>query len=199
MKITLPTGWGEVTLEQFQKIQELSEDLNLSPIDYKLEVISILTGVDTLTLSEMEVSSLNIVWSKLDWLKKTPPEKAIEYISIGSRVFEVCYDVTKLTAGQYIDISNLLKDPKEVHKHYHEIMAALCKPIKLKWFFGYSTAYEGYSKYANDFKKVTMDKVFPVTAFFLSVWSGLMDDMPNYLSKTAQKIKEGIMTEIKNS
>lgn len=199
MKLTLPTGWQEVTLEQFQQIQELAEDLNLTPIDYKLEVISILTGVDTITLSEMEVTSLNMVWGKLEWIKTNPKDKAVEYIAIGAKVFEVCYDVTKLTAGQYIDLSHLLKEPKEAYKHYHEIMAALCKPIKLKWFFGYSTKYEGYAKYANDFKQVTMDKVFPVTAFFLQVWSGLMANMPNYLIETTRKIQEEIMTEIKNS
>lgn len=198
MKLTLPTGWQDVTLEQFQKIYELSEDLNLKPLDYKIEVISILTGV-TFTediLKRISVTEFNTIYSKLKFLEKYPEAKPIEYVKVGKSVYEICYDVSKLTAGQYIDLSTLCKEPSEIPKKYHEIVSALASRINIGWFFGFKKEYEGYHKNSEVFKQLTMDKVFPICAFFLSVWNGLMADMPSYLNNQIETTMKEIQSEI---
>lgn len=196
MKLTLPTGWEDVTLEQFQRIYELSEDLNLKPLDYKIEVISILTGCEFNELTKLSVNDFNKLYEKLKFLETYPKAKAIEYVKVGKSVYEICFDVSKLTAGQYIDLSTLCKEPAEIPKKYHEIVAVLSSKITIGWFFGFKKEYEGYHKNSEAFKQLTMDKVFPICAFFLQVWSDLMADMPSYLNSQIMKMTDEIQKEI---
>lgn len=202
MKLTLPTGWNEVTLDQFQRIYELSEDLNLKPLDYKIEVISILSGAKFDDLIKLDVTRFNYIYSKLSFLEKYPPAKPIEYVKVGKSVYEICFDVSKLTAGQYIDLSTLCKEPAEIPKRYHEIVAALATKINLRWVFGFKKEYEGYHKNSEAFKQLTMDKVFPICAFFLQVWSELIKDIPSYLNnqiETTMKSLEKEASHLKSS
>lgn len=199
MKLNLPTGWNEVTLDQFQRIYELSEDLNLSPLDYKIEVISILTDVKFDDLIKISVLDFNKLYAKLSFLQTTPPSKPIEYVKVGKQVYEVCYDVSKLTAGQYIDLTTLCKEPKDIPKHYHEIVASLASPITIGWFFGYKKKYEGYHKHAEAMKELTMDKVFPITAFFLRVWSELTPSILSYLNQEVKSLSVEMLKEIESN
>ena len=199
MKLTLPTGWEDVTLNQFQRIYELSEDLNLKPLDYKIEVISILSGVKFDDLIKLSVIDFNKLYEKLKFLETYPKAKPIEYVKLGKSVYEISYDVSTLTAGQYIDLSTLCKEPSEIPKKYHEIVAALSSKITIGWFFGFKKDYEGYHKNAEAFKGLTMDKVFPICAFFLQVWSDLMADIPSYLNNQIETTMKEIQNEITKS
>lgn len=120
MTITLPDGWHEVTISQFQEIASLPND------DYRdNSIISILSGVDD--IDNITIDSRIKVLNQISWVFSSPNEKEYKrIISIDSKEF-VLRNYRDLKIGERIDLREYSKNGIE---NLHKIAAILYKPEK---------------------------------------------------------------------
>jgi len=72
---------------------------------------------------------------KLEFFNNVPECKAVDYITIGDRRYKFCFELTEITAGQYIDINHFSGQIMQLHK----IGACFFLPMKGDKYMEYGT------------------------------------------------------------
>jgi hypothetical protein len=89
-----------------------------------------------------------------------------------------------ITAAQFIDLSTFTKDKNLLNENLHNIMAVLCREEGTKYIG------DTHKQRAEVFRQnMTMDVVFPLSAFFLKL---LADSLRLIQSSLDQEIKKGM-------
>jgi hypothetical protein len=184
MKITVPTSWADVTVKQFIELSEVPK-LGFDDMDSKLKILSILTGVDDEYFLNIKTSDLKVLIAKTNFVHTNPANLHIrQKVMINGRRYRINYLPSELLAGEYIDMTNLTKDKDKINENLPKICAIYLKPVNV---FGFKKrkcykkvdsklvqtleSREWTEKYIPD--QLTMDIVFPMSAFFLKLWEGL--------------------------
>jgi hypothetical protein len=177
MKVTMPTGWEDVTVRQYLELKEVPE-LGFEPFDAQLRILQILTGISDESFLSMPISAVKKLTAKTDFLNKMPRFHKKFEVKINGRRFKINYLANALRAGEYIDLMNITKDGK-VDDNIVKILAILLKPVN--WWGG---NLKGCYKKTDDGKYIqtaesrrwteenipdhlNMDVVIPISNFFL--------------------------------
>ena len=106
--------WKDITLRQFNKIQDLLQEID----EYTtLNIIDVLYDVDSADMPAMEV--MNKYAHSLDFLMTTIPtnEKLKETYTINQREYNSNINLTQMTTAQFVDYQNYSKDnPVDISK-----------------------------------------------------------------------------------
>jgi hypothetical protein len=205
MKIVVPTSWSDVTLRQFIEITKVPS-LGFSEEDASLRVLSILTGVDDSELINLDIRELKELTRRCAFVgDKTPTYKLPVNIKIKGRKYEVNYATNKLIAGEYIDLQEYIK--RGTNNNLNHIIAIYLKPVN--WFgFKKRKCYkknkngdliqtlESRNETAELILDLTMDKVFPMSAFFLKNWERLVNHTVAYLEKQTKQTEKKLRDEL---
>jgi hypothetical protein len=198
MKVTIPTGWHEVTVSQYQKICEVPK-LGFDETDSNLRILSILTGVDDTYFSEVDYKVLKSYYKKISFVSKSPVGLPLrQKVMINGRRYRVNYLASELTAGEYIDVSHWTRTHEETIVNLHKIIACYLKPVNVLGFKKRSCYKKVEGKLIQTAESrdwtakhlpdcVTMDIIFPMSAFFLNLWQRLINDTKIYLNKVQEK------------
>lgn len=209
MKITVPTTWKDVTLRQYQRLAEVPE-LDFDDLDKQLKILEILTGVSDDYFLKVHMNSVKDLINKVDFVNHTPPavRKPMD-IKVAGRRFQVNYIPQQLISGEYIDLMELTKNQKEINQNLHKIIPKYLKPVNI---FGrrlkgcYEKNGEGkWMQKASSMKwteehildGLTMDKIFPMSGFFLKLWDGLMEATRVYSEEEIKNQMKKVKTIIK--
>lgn len=126
---TCPTTWGEVTLAHFQGLTTLDPDL--SELDKIIAYITVLTGIPTeevLDLSLPDFKQLQaVIMTLLNTERQQIPTFTWEYSGV---TYGMQHLLTKITAGEFIDLDTLTSDQDNFLSHLHVLMAILFRPLK---------------------------------------------------------------------
>lgn len=106
--------WKDITLRQFNKIQDLLQEID----EYTtLNIIDVLYDVDSADIPAMEV--MNKYAHSLDFLMTTIPtnEKLKETYTINQREYNSNINLTQMTTAQFVDYQNYSKEnPVDISK-----------------------------------------------------------------------------------
>ena len=106
--------WKDITLRQFNKIQDLLQEID----EYTtLNIIDVLYDVDSANMPAMEV--MNKYAHSLDFLTTTIPtnEKLKETYTINQREYNSNINLTQMTTAQFVDYQNYTKEnPVDISK-----------------------------------------------------------------------------------
>ena len=106
--------WKDITLRQFNKIQDLLQEID----EYTtLNIIDVIYNVDSANLPAMEVMSKYA--NSLDFLTTTIPtnEKLKETYTINNREYNSNINLTQMTTAQFVDYQNYSKEnPVDISK-----------------------------------------------------------------------------------
>lgn len=106
--------WKDITLRQFNKIQDLLQEID----EYTtLNIIDVLYDVDSANLPAMEV--MNKYAHSLDFLMTTIPtnEKLKDVYTINQREYNSNINLTQMTTAQFVDYQNYSKEnPVDISK-----------------------------------------------------------------------------------
>ena len=95
----LPNSWSEITIEQFNELKQL--DNNLNYYDRQLHILSIL--VDRLPdddyWEDVDVDSITSSFNELKWLSIEPSTNKIDYYKEYKSI-----DFSKITFGEFLDL-----------------------------------------------------------------------------------------------
>lgn len=106
--------WKDITLRQFNKIQDLLQEID----EYTtLNIIDVIYNVDSADMPAMEVMSKYA--NSLDFLTTTIPtnEKLKETYTINNREYNSNINLTQMTTAQFVDYQNYSKlNPVDISK-----------------------------------------------------------------------------------
>jgi len=187
MKIHLPTSWEAVNLKQFAALQNKLQQEDVDVIEKYIDIISILSNEKPSIISKMPLDALRKAIEYISFINELPKETKIKnIIEINGQIYSGVLDVTKLTAGQYIDIKTFCKDSELIFENLANIMATI--------YIEEGEEYDG-SKHANRARlfqeKLSIADVYGFALFFSNLLNDLTRDILDYtLQEQAEIIKE---------
>lgn len=185
MKLSIPTKLEDVTIGTFIKIAKLEASNDPEAIlDRNIKILSLLTGEPEDTFLELTASQLSELVGKIAFLNELPEAKAINQIKINGNLYQANLLINELTAGQYIDLSEFIKNPIN---NLHKIMATLYLPAKKTWYGKLVVEkYNGRTqKERSDefYRYMPISVAYPAALFFLSSIERFNNQYRNLLYK----------------
>lgn len=185
-EIKVPTSWDEVTLLQFEKINEYYQDKEKT--FNVVDVIDIFIDKDKDYIMSLPAEFLEIILDKLKFLSteieaKEPTNK----IEINNEIYLINF-VEKLKTGEYIAVEMATKDN---NFNYASVLAILCR--KENEIFDSTFENEVLPNRVALFEKQPITKIIPLISFFMNCY--ILSVLPSQLSI---QLKEGINQERKN-
>jgi len=189
LQITIPDF---LTIESYKKVTSLE---HLSDVDKMVAVLGVLSDLPEEKMRELQIQDLSEIFTNVsDKLIDVNPE-FYPLFEIEGQLYGY-NPITKMTLGEFIDITNLTKDSS---KNLEQIMALLYRPVLkhhfngMKWAFKHSfktglgevedlTKYYKLEKYSVELrnKNAEVMKQLPVSfalgalSFFLQVGNSLL-------------------------
>ena len=176
MEIKLPTTWEAVNLKQFAALQNKLQQEDTDVIERYIDIIALLSNEKPSLIMKMPIDALKQAIDYVSFINELPKETKIKnVIEINNQVYKGTLDITKLTAGQYIDIKTFCKDSELIFENLANIMAVI--------YVEEGQEYEG-TKHANRARlfqeKLNIADVYGFTLFFSNLLNDLTLDIVDY-------------------
>jgi len=184
MKINLPISWEAVNLKQFAALQSKLQQEDTDAIERYIDIISILSNEKPSLIMKMPINDLKKAIDYISFINELPKETRIKnIIEINGQTYRGIIDVTKLTAGQYIDIKTFCKNSDLIFENLANIMAVI--------YIEEGAEYEG-TKHANRARifqeKLNIADVYGFALFFSNLLNDLTLDILDYTIQEQQKL-----------
>lgn len=162
-KWTTPKSWDELTLKQFQAIEEYYSDKD-KKFDVR-EVLELFTDHSKEEISQLPIDFVDKLLNELTWLHESPKwGEPTNKIELDGEKYQVNVQ-EKLKTGEYIAVDTVLKSDKH---NYAAIMAILCR--KEGELFDSKFENEVLGARIQMWEKVPVTKVMPIISFFFELW-----------------------------
>lgn len=162
-KWTTPKSWDELTLKQFQAIEEYYSDKDKN-FDVR-EVLELFTDHSKEEISQLPIDFVDKLLNELTWLHESPKwGEPTNKIELDGEKYQVNVQ-EKLKTGEYIAVDTVLKSDKH---NYAAIMAILCR--KEGELFDSKFENEVLGDRIQMWEKVPVTKVMPIISFFFELW-----------------------------
>lgn len=162
-KWTTPKSWDELTLKQFQAIEEYYSDKD-KKFDVR-EVLELFTDHSKEEISQLPIDFVDKLLNELTWLHESPKwGEPKAFVEIDGEKYQVNVQ-EKLKTGEYIAVDTVLKSDKH---NYAAIMAILCR--KEGELFDSKFENEVLGDRIQMWEKVPVTKVMPIISFFFELW-----------------------------
>lgn len=185
--INIQDGWAGVTLEQFIEISSLDpKDKN-----HTVNVISILSDVDSEEVKKYDTSSFNRIVEHLKWSNELPDEAKFKNIlKIGEQEYGLINKFSELSLGEWIDIDEYLKDyPNNIHK----VLAIIYRPLITALNDDYRIIEDydsgGLDQRSSEFLKLSVEDVYGASVFFCLIGNLCTRNLSTYLEKEIMKME----------
>jgi hypothetical protein len=184
MEIKLPISWEAVNLKQFAALQSKLQQEDTDAIERYIDIISILSNEKPSLIMKMPIDDLKKAIDYISFINELPKETRIKnIIEINGQTYRGIIDVTKLTAGQYIDIKTFCKNSDLIFENLANIMAVI--------YIEEGAEYEG-TKHANRARifqeKLNIADVYGFALFFSNLLKDLTLDILDYTIQEQQKL-----------
>ena len=127
MNIEVPTSWNEVTLKQFDKILEISNNKDLTIAEREIRLIAALTDTEISVIQNLDAPSFQNISNKLSFLN-TKPEKRVPVDSfvLNGKDYHADLAPVNWTAGQFLDYKVLAGE--DIDKKAARLIACFVYP-----------------------------------------------------------------------
>jgi hypothetical protein len=183
IKVSIPTSLNDITIEQFQAINELAKR-ELCEEEESDEILKLFTGIEQVDA---------ILQKDRDYLLSKVKEALIKEgtfknrFTIGNIEFGMIPNFDKITGSEYTDLIKYFDKIEDLHK----LMAVVFRPIKLKDVFkNYQIVnYNGTHELSELMKQTPMSVVKGFNGFFLT----LSNDLKAYTLKSMEEAQAKAM------
>ena len=184
IKITVPTQWSAITLNQYLNLQRDLKVYGENEDGYTACLMHHLCGFNVEYLSQLDTQTfINIKNDLLSFMGKTdfPLQK---FITIDGVEYGFEPNLSKMAYGAYLDIAKY--DTFTIDDNWAKIMSILYRPVISKTGALYEIkTYDGYIN-EDKFLEVGMDVQFGSLFFFVR----LLTDLPNSIQKSLMDTEE---------
>jgi hypothetical protein len=195
--MNVPTQWNEVTLKQYIEVADLMR-VDIDELDRQVKILAVLSGVDEDELGRLSLPNLKKAIRAIQFIYNKPKPKPIkQHIKIGTKKFSVNLDMRSISGGEYMDLTQLIKDKEMVTSNLPSIIAIFLHPVN---YFGfrikdcYVDSVQTLDSRINTAKliedKMNMEDVIMLSGFFLNLWSVLIKDTADYSEKELKEVSK---------
>ena len=117
MKKPIAKDWNEMSLELWQKEQEILADKEADAVDKNVRLVALMYGISEDEAYNTELNEFSAMLDGIGWLSQSPqvPGVAPAY-NLNGNPYIVTLNPQKVTTAQYIDFKSFnLDDPKNIH------------------------------------------------------------------------------------
>ena len=165
MKIELPTSWHDISIEKFPLIYDIVRDKEIDAIDREIRVISILADITVAEVEKIRIDQLKELIKAVNFIFKMEFPKSVEMFKHNGFRWVVNYDITKLSAGDFISLSKLTESEESIIGNLPQLVAMFVKPYKLKWLKLKEVEMD-YVEKVQHIKSMNVGIVYPLCVFF---------------------------------
>ena len=176
MKVLLPESIDDVTLEQYQKYQELLKREDLEQYPFNKRKLAIFTGIKMNIANQISIKDINEMIAQID----TALEQTVVFkqrFFIDDVEFGFIPNLDKICGAEYFDLDKYSSEVEELHR----TMAILFRPITDRDSFGnYKIKdYNGTEELCDVMKLMPLSVVNGALVFF----SSLSNELLNYIQR----------------
>ena len=189
-EIKVPTSWDEVTLLQFEKINEYYQDKEKT--FNVVDVIDIFIDKDKDYIMSLPAEFLEIILDKLSFVTTEPEQKEpTNKIEIDGETYQINF-MEKLKTGEYVSVDNIIKSDRN---DYASILAILCR--KDGEIYDSKFEAELFEERKKLFEEQPVTKILPIVSFFLNLY--ILSVIPSQLYSEVEEELNHIQKSIKTS
>lgn len=195
-KIKVKTKWEDISIGDWQAISKLDKD------EHAHTVLALLSDKTEQELLTWPLKVINSILKELDFMDgKIPDTNPINPLTIQGYGWELLTNPEDLTAGQFVDLTELMKD---VDKNLHLIMAIILtkwerKGVFKKWKL---IPYEKRDvlKDAQLLKEhMPIHAALSISSFFLTIYEESGEDGEAYLAKLKETVHPATLNRLAGS
>lgn len=196
MKLTIPNSWQNISIDKFPLIYDLIRD-ELDDNEKNIRILSILSDVNVNEIKKINIEGIKKLIDKIQFVFKMEfPKEKHKFKHNGYR-WVVNYDITKISAGDFISLSKLTETEDSIINNLPQIVAVFIQPFQYRWF-KIDPIEMDYTAKVNHLKTVDVGTIYPIAVFFCSIIASLLVDIEDYLESQAQEVKKILMNELNN-
>ena len=185
MDIRVPTSWNEVTLKQFDKILEISNNKDLTIAEREIRLIAALTDTDISVIQYLDAPSFQNISNKLSFLN-TKPEKRVPVDSfvLNGKDYHADLAPASWTAGQFLDYKVLAGE--DIDKKAARLIACFVYPEGA----AYNDGSYDVEDVVNDINEyMTVSEVTGFTDFFMLQYAAYAKALLAYSERKIKRLK----------
>jgi len=189
----IPTSWDDITLKQFQDIDNYYKGREKEP-DIR-EMLHILAGKTIDEVNQLPVEFLEIIFDKLSFMNEQPvvgePTNKIELDGVTYQV----NIMNKLKTGEYVAVDSVVKTDAA---NFAAILAIICR--KEDEIFDSKFENEILEDRIKMFENAPITKVLPIMNFFINCY--ILSETPSQLYSMVEEeinlTRQNIQDSVKN-
>jgi len=179
--------WKDINIKQYQDLcKEIDEDYT-DDLERSIGILATLTDKSIAYYTdEIPLNKLKEKLQGLAFIKEKPKAvKVYSKVRIGKKRFRFNLNMRSVSAGQYIDLTELVKDKDKINDNLHTFLAVLCEEIN--WYGKKKdTIVSDRAKYIQE--NMRMPMVFSMSGFFLSNYQRLIKGTNDFLELQMKKL-----------
>lgn len=163
--------WDKLTVGQFISLYdiELSEQLNV--VEKQQKMLAVVEGKSEEEYDTMKYRQLVQDYAaKLEFFNNIPECKPVDYLLVNGKSYKFCFELTEITAGQYIDINHFSGQIMQLNK----IAACFFLPMKGDRYMEYGTI--PHEVVAEELLDARFVDVYGCMLFFYHLFKELISD-----------------------
>jgi hypothetical protein len=174
--------WDKLTCSQFIGLYDIDNNDRLNIVEKQQLMLGVIEGknpeeYDTIKYKDL----LEKCSKKLSFFSELPESKPVDYLEVNGNRYKFCFEVSEITAGQYIDISTFSGNIMELNK----IAACFFLPMKGKRYMEYGSV--PHDKVAEDLLDANFLELYGCMVFFCQLLKGLINDMETFSNLTQEQ------------
>jgi hypothetical protein len=163
--------WDKLSVGQFISLYDIETNQNLNVVERQTKMLAIIEGKHEDDYDTMKYRQLiQDFGEKLQFFNIMPECKAVDYIEVNGRRYKFCFELTEITAGQYIDISTFSGEIMQLHK----IAACFFLPMQGDKYMEYGSI--PHDKVAEDMLEARFVDIYGCMLFFYQLFQELISD-----------------------
>lgn len=179
--------WNEISVGQFISLYDIEQNQQLNIVEKQQKMLSVLEGKDEEEYDNIKYRELISLYNeKISFFNTIPEAKPFDYVQTKLRRYKFCFELTEITAGQYIDITNFSGNLMQLHK----IAACFFLPMEGDKYIEYGKI--PHDEVANDLLDAKFIEVYGCMVFFYQLFKELINNTI-ISSEINQETKEALM------
>jgi hypothetical protein len=128
--IKLKNSWNEITLKEYNEIKYILGSENHDEFTKELKVLALLAGSNDETMFDTWLrSEAHQLFQAQEFIYEEPVAEIQPYYTVEGIKYKLITEFDALECWQFIDLSNILKDPKHSDQRLHELCTLFLRKI----------------------------------------------------------------------
>lgn len=194
IKGMFPKSYSQLTIGKYQQLQNLMAMDVAEGIERDIRILALLGDTSVALVEAMSIEDFNKARARISFIYSEGSHILPSFFWLKGIMYRINTDPRKARASTYIDITTYTKNQKDRIDNLHLLMAAICTPFKMGICEDKKQTLE---ERASLFREhLTMDKVIPVSVFFLKLSEKLQTSIQSYLMQVIRRKRKALMKEV---